>query len=399
MELIKQVCVSHNVAALVVIHQPNGYVFETFDQLNLLSSGNCIFSDSVKNLPSLYNNVFQDTMPLSTHEIPVDLLKRLTEPFSVVTEPTDLVLSSVPAYNNAPKGLGNASGRCKNQIYTCEATPSNALKFSVVFHRNLLNHYIRNKTNLAVRVACYAACSVLDGCIYWQIGSEDENETNAGGPNTAVVGAFTFILLLSYLLPFGAIPLFVHDKKFFLYERCSGLYSPWIYCLSLELPEMWALVYMAVVEAIIMVPMCGLWNPSVSRWESFLMILSGLIVSGLTGNAMVLFSSVLVSSQDLAFLLAAGLVCFSLGMSGGFVAFPLMRDFISWLQWLSPVKYSLQALSLSYLKGSTQGEAYLDAAGLDQPETAAANLGVLLAFYGILACVTILVLSKQREVR
>jgi len=79
MKLVKRVCVSHEMAAVVVIHQPNGYIFQIFDRLILLSRGRCIFSDPTSKLEQLYDGSFGCPMPLSTHEIPLDLLRKLRD--------------------------------------------------------------------------------------------------------------------------------------------------------------------------------------------------------------------------------------------------------------------------------------------------------------------------------
>jgi hypothetical protein len=36
----------------------------------------------------------------------------------------------------------------------------------------------------------------------------------------------------------------------------------------------------------------------------------------------------------------------------GFVPFAAMQDFIVWLQWISPIKYSLQAFAISEFSGT-----------------------------------------------
>jgi len=232
------------------------------------------------------------------------------------------------------------------------------------------------------------AVSILGGAIFWQIGDTD----------TPIVGAYTFILLASYLLPFTTIPIFVHDKKFFLFERSLGLYSPWIYCISQVVLESWVLILASILEASIIIPMCGLWNPEMPKWASFLTTLSALIASGLTGSSLILFFSILMSSQDLAFLLGSGVVTVSLGLSGGFVSFPSNAEFIRWLQWISPCKYSLQALVIGYYKG-TEGEILVEAAQLNQPATTTANIGVLFLMFAGWAIGTMLALNRRLEVR
>jgi hypothetical protein len=127
------------------------------------------------------------------------------------------------------------------------------------------------------------------------------------------------------------------------------------------------------------------------------MLLSALMGSGLVGSALILFFSVLLPSQDLSFLFGAGFVTFTLGLSGGFVPFPSIADFVSWLQWISPCKYSLEALSLGLFPGWE--ETIVEAVELDSSSTVSANIAALFCMYVILNIGTMIALSKKREVR
>mmetsp|Transcript_15117 Transcript_15117/g.28657 ORF Transcript_15117/g.28657 Transcript_15117/m.28657 type:complete len:651 (+) Transcript_15117:245-2197(+) len=375
MNRIKQVCIRRQVAAVIVIHQPNGYIFEIFDRLILLSEGETIYSGRVSNLDALYEHHFGCSIPQSKHELPVDLLERSQKCESPIAAPfldTSFRHSVEPSTKMSTAKVSSFS------------------KFCTVFHRNLLNHYVRNYTNMLARLFCYGACSVLDGAIFWDIGS--------GGRNSSMIGAFTFILLMSYLLPFATIPVFVHDKKFFLFERSLGLYSPWIYCASQALLEMWVLILASLVQAVVVIPMAGIWNDDWPNWATFFTIHACISASGLTGSALVLFFAILFPSQDLAFIAGSGAVSLSLGMSGGFVPFPEIRSFVAWLQWISPCKYSLQALALTYFSDDGS-EGFLVSTEMDRPSTISANIGALFLMYISLAIASIAILSQMREVR
>jgi len=269
MERVKQVCQQHNVAAVIVIHQPNGYIFETFDRLILLSNGVTVFSDHVSKLEALYEHHLGCVMPTSKHELPVDLLERSKHVLIPFTARVDTDTRGCPF---------DASHASFEQ--TTHSNVSGLWKLRVVLQRNLVNHYIRNYSNVAARLFCYGACTTLCGAINWKVGSVQ---------NPSMVGAFTFLLLASYLLPFCSIPVFTNDKKFFLSERSLGLYNPWIYCVSQTLLEAWVLTLAATVQSIIVIPMAGLWNDEVEDWITFFTFQSGLVASGLAGSTVVFF--------------------------------------------------------------------------------------------------------------
>jgi ABC-type multidrug transport system permease subunit len=372
---------------MMVIHQPNGALFREFDRLVLLSKGKTVFSNDTSRLPELYADMFMAPMP-EWYDVPSDLMTQAAE------------VSDLPAIAFAPydsKQLVPTIAGPQGQ-HAHPDPPGEFWKFKAVFRRNLTNHYVRNITNLACRLGLYGATSLIDGLLFWQV-ADLTGGSNVGVEISTVVGALTFIILVSYLLPFAMLPLFVHDKKFFLAESALGLYSPWLYCLSQIILETWVVVLAATIEACIVIPMCGLWNPAMARWESFFTFLGALIVSGLTGSVLVLFHAIVLPSQDLAFLAGSGAVTISLALSGGFVPFPSIEDFISWLQWISPCKYTLQALALTFFRGTTYENLVHEIYAFDKPPTVSSNIGVLLAFFAALAGGTMFALSRQREVR
>jgi len=109
-------------------------------------------------------------------------------------------------------------------------------------------------------------------------------------------------------------------------------------------------------------------------------------------------TSFVAFSQDVAFVLASGNVIIFLALSGGFVPFPYIEDWIAWLQWISPVKYSFQSFSRS-LVGHTPAEVILETLGLNNPSSVGSNISVLISFFALLAVCAALALSRQKEVR
>ena len=103
--------------------------------------------------------------------------------------------------------------------------------------------------------------------------------------------------------------------------------------------------------------------PSMTKSASFVTMFSVFSAAGVLGNAMIMvrvsflrsvgfsimpdttplyaykmmcilqLTSILVWSQDLAFLVASANVVIFLALSGGFVPFPYIEDWIVWLQW------------------------------------------------------------------
>ena len=87
-----------------------------------------------------------------------------------------------------------------------------------------------------------------------------------------------------------------------------------------------------------------------------------------------------------------------LAVSGGFVPFPFMQNWIVWLQWISPIKYSFQGFNWALLRG-TYTAALLEQLELDSPASVTANLCILIGVFVLCASLSVLALSKQKEVR
>lgn len=96
-KLIKEMCLSLNVTAVVVIHQPSYEVFSQFDRLVLLHQGKCAFCDVVDRIPSFYDNIGR-SMP-EKYLIPSDIVRAAS-----------LLDLSSRVFENLPDELAETSG-------------------------------------------------------------------------------------------------------------------------------------------------------------------------------------------------------------------------------------------------------------------------------------------------
>ncbi len=372
-----------NVAAVVVIHQPSYEVFEKFDRLVMLSKGKCVFSDKLDCIPSFYDDIGR-AVP-EKYLLPGDLLKAASEwkPDPERAQPNELVKSC------GKKALKDIEERKK---------PSVGLQFKTVLVRHVINHYIRNITNLVARVFIYGLTAVLLGLVFWKIGESPDGQDLTSDEARAAFGAGLFLTQVLFLLPFAQISTFFFDKNLFASESSIGLYPAWIYSLTQIVLETWVMTLCALLVTAIAVPMMSLWNPSISRPASFLTMFSVFCVGGIVGNTVVLLVSIVSFSQDLAFLLGSTFVVVFLAMSGGFVPFPFIESWIVWLQWISPIKYSFQGFTWTLLSG-TSTEGYLDFLELNTPSNVSLNLVILVGIFCLCATGSVVALSWQKEVR
>ena len=383
-QTLKGLCNSTGVAATIVIHQPSAEVFNCFDRLILLANGKPVFSEHLFNLPDFYERVLKVAMP-QDHLVPQDLLKRATEWNDSVG------LLSHTKELGAPSELVPTTNEGARDI----ALVGNMWKLRTLLLRNLVNHYVRNFTNLAARLVTYTIIAIFNGLVFWQVAYP--------GPllredASAAFGSYFAFSTVVFLLPFSQISTVFYDKKVFASESAMGLYPTWCFAVVQFVLELWVLCTAAVLQTSLAVPMVGLWNAAESKASSFFTNLAVFGVAGITGNSILLFSCAVSHSTDVSFSLGSAIVTVGMALSGGFVPFPKMQDWIVWLQWISALKYALQAWSIGLVRG-TSAEALLEALEQDRPATVSANIGALLVFFTLCTTINIIILSRQKEVR
>ena len=165
-----------------------------------------------------------------------------------------------------------------------------------------MNHYVRNWTNLLARVLIYGLTGLLFGCIFFNIGDTEDGQPLSFDQAKATFGAGIFLTQVYYLLPFASISTFFFDKALFAAESSIDLYPAWIYSLCQIVLEFWVISLCALVQTGVAIPMMGLWNVSITNAACYMYMYTVFCISGVVGNGLVLLTSIIAFSQDLAFL-------------------------------------------------------------------------------------------------
>jgi len=386
MNLLKNLSIRERVASMVIIHQPDPEMFALFDRLILLSKGRCIFSDNVSNLSTFYECNYEEKEPSDTM-IARDLIRKASA----------FDLDNNNFYRGESLDLSVVKTKPSQLAPDTSSTSGYFWKLFIIFQRNLTNQYVRNITNVGARLVSYSTLSAIVGAIFWQVGSSDLERGLSMDEASKVIGSSVFLLTISYLLPFASIPVFVSDKRFLAAESALDLYESWMYGASQIFLEFVFLTLASIVETSIVFPMCTMANPTIPIWRSYLTVLSILNFSGLVGSTLVLCCSIWLPSQDLAFLVASTISTISLSLSGGFLPFAEMPGLANALQWISPIKYSFQALVIAQLTG-TSSEKLIDLSEFNTPSTTSENIYVLFCIFICLSILTAIGMARVKEV-
>ena len=220
-----------NVATLMIIHQPSPATFALFDRLILLSKGRCLFSDLCSNLSPFYKTNYDENVPVDT-AIADDLVAKASA-YNLSNEEEGSNFYKCNSIDLAVENQSPNSSATESTINVDEISGCSTLfKLFVVFHRNLINHYVRNKANVGARIGSYSSLAVIIGAVFWQVGITDSDRGLTYEEANILLRSTLFLMNVSYLLPFSTIPVFFADKRFFAAESALGLYPTWMYGMS-----------------------------------------------------------------------------------------------------------------------------------------------------------------------
>ena len=384
--LIKNLCSQRNVAAIMVIHQPNLDVFNLFDKLTIVSNGHVVFSDFTSSLEDLYSNKFLKQFP-SQEDLPTKLLidsQQFIRPLKHIEDGLE---------KNKSSGHGNHTNQSHFDQESDESSSTSILwKFYIVFERNL---QIRNLKNLCFRIGITAFLSLILGLVCWQVGAP-LSDNGIVSPNEAhdIKGAVLVLFLICFFLPITMTGPFSEDKKFFHADSNRGLYPLWMYCISFALLEACVLVIQAFIQAAITIPMIGLRNESVPTFTFFETTVSIFFGANLVGNSLVMLTSACLN-QESAQLSAVGILFIWFVFSGGIVKIPSLAGFVSWVPLASPMKYTNQAFVLLNFWNTKSEQVYIELEQYDQTKEIMTNVDAMYSIFLILSCITVLASSRQ----
>ncbi len=235
MKLLKDLSVKMHVATLIIIHQPSPDTFALFDSLILLSKGRCLFSDSCSNLATFYRSNYDENIPTNTI-LADDLIVKASayESFDDNAMRMTVDPSITEDFIEAEGGLSSITSLIVdgNDSLNFTSISRAFFKIFVIFHRNLVNQYIRNITNVGARFASYSGLTFVVGAVFWKVGITDSDRGLTFEESNIVLRTNLYLMNVSYLLPFSTIPVFFADKKFLAAESALGLYPTWMYGMS-----------------------------------------------------------------------------------------------------------------------------------------------------------------------
>lgn len=340
------------------VHQPSSQLYHSFDQVLLISHGRALYSGAGGFAPATHFT----SLGVPYHEgynVADYLLEIASDPpvsLFQATQPT-LVPGTPASSSNGDASKEKANGDdtpnalekgyppdSEARLVLQEGPRHSGSGYATTFLTQLevlsgreWKILRRDLTLFFTHVAVASVLGVFVGGLYWKTGI-----TIAGFQSR--VGCLFFLGALVAFSTLSALYHVVESRPLFLRERSARYYSPTAWLLSRFIFDVVPLrVIPTIVVATITYWMAGLASDA-AHFFKFLFILV------LYTLAMTLFNFLLAcwfSNGGVAILLSALTALYQMTYAGFFVHLNDIPPVLRWLQWLCPLKYTLEALSVN----------------------------------------------------
>mmetsp|Transcript_3840 Transcript_3840/g.7273 ORF Transcript_3840/g.7273 Transcript_3840/m.7273 type:complete len:650 (+) Transcript_3840:44-1993(+) len=336
---------------LTSIHQPSSSVFANFDKLCLLADGKMVYFGTPGNSLAYFEaqkmpcpkgyNLADHVMDLLVVDSGVENSTRKTlieawDSDSVKAEAEGVVAklgnrSGSVSGVDGDDSFGGGGGRKSkwNSSYWTQ--------LKVLTHRGMRNS--RSAIFTKLNFIKSAGLGLISGLIWFQIGEGEKFVDDRAG---FIFFAMTFWVFDSM---FTAMMTFPPERAIIFKERSSGSYRLSAYFLSKTISEAPLRLTLPFTYLVI-----SYWVSNLSTLSAFFPFLIVQLLSVLAGESIGLLIGATVMDMQKAMVVGT-LVSLAMMLSGGFFA-ENMEEFVSWVQYLSPFKYSYHAcLSIGFADG------------------------------------------------
>jgi len=340
------------IPVIASIHQPNSHIYQTFDSILLLSHGRALYSGPGLFAPSEYFANFGPEVVSACpqgYNVADYLLEVASDPhvslFQHTGKATDVDSEKSPVHRTSEAdsekgGEGSGSGAASLPAVSLKKRSKYATLFLTqlqVLAGREWKILRRDKTLFFTHVSVASVLGVFCGGLYFHT-----NDTIAGFQSR--IGCLFFLGALIAFSSLSALYNVVETRALFLRERSSMYYSPTAWLLSRFIFDVVPLrLIPTIIVSSITYWMAGL-AADPAHFFKFLFILA------LYTLVMTLFNFLLgtaINNGGIAILLSALSALYQMTFAGFFVHLSSIPPVLRWLQWLCPLKYTLEALSVN----------------------------------------------------
>lgn len=329
---------------ILTIHQPSSFIWTMIDHVVLLSKGQLMFQGPSREIESFFANAGFPTQPGWN---PCDhYVTAVNDEF----RDHDLSVSEwaqkyIEWRDNPEEFQGTTKKRSSSMLKTHKmehVATQRSKGVGVVVeltYRYFLNLWF-NPGILGTRIAMYSMLALMVGALFWGLGDRDDFESIQSRTAVLFYCVAFFIFMSVAVLPFTVMERAIVDK-----EIMNSYYHPIYYQISQGLASIPGAALLALLTAVIVVPMTGLNG----FWWYFLDMFLSLVVA----EALAQLVSHVVPHFVIGMAGIAGLYGFFM-LFQGFMLVP--SDFPNWLRWTYNVAfhtYSWRTFMVNEFAGQT----------------------------------------------
>lgn len=345
---------SKNRTVVMAIHQPRSNIYELFDQICLLKDGISVyfgpaakaapyFSEKGHVCPPNYNvpDFLLDVISM----LPSDQLDAFgKEEESLKKSRNSSREELLASGGDIPlKSTSEDYGEMLTMAETTNEYPTTPWHQTVVLTKRSLLHIIRKPQLLRVQYAMGIGIGIIMGWVFYHV-----TDDYAGGGVTNRIGALFFIGALLSFTSITSIDAFFSERLLFARERGNGSYRTSAYFFSKLFTEILVQkIIPTLLAAAISYGMVGFRTGS----NHFGLYLLYLLEIGVCAATMCLAISAVVPSVAVGNIIAISILFLFLLFAGFLVSLDSIPSSLSWLQYISFLKYAFEGMLVNEMHG------------------------------------------------
>nr|VDD09846.1 unnamed protein product [Brassica oleracea] len=346
-QVLKKIACSGSIVVMS-IHQPSCRIMEFLDRLLVLSSGQCVFSDSPATLP-LFFSEFGRPIPDKENnaEFTLDLIKdlegssegarRLVE-FNRSWQQNKLRGSQEPHHNSSPLiETINASitrGKLVTTSYNSKASYVNPwwVETLILAKRYMIN-WTRTPELIGTRVFIVMMTGFLLATVYWRVDDSPRGVQER-------LSFFSFAMATMFYSCADGLPAFIQERYIFMRETAHNAYRRSSYVISHSLVTLPHLFALSVGFAATTFWFVGL-NGALAGFIYYLLII---FASFWSGCSFVTFVSGVIPNVMMSYMVTFGYLSYCLLFSGFYINRDRIHLYWIWIHYISLLKYPYEAV-------------------------------------------------------
>ena len=315
------------------IHQPSSEVFALFQEVVFVRYGHVVYDGKVEEVIGHFETE-NHTCKKQTNPADFAMLRLQT---MTEEEMHELIAKKKPTSRQEITGrFGDGDVRVVKQA-------SIFIQLGQLVRREF-RQLIRDRPTLGARFGMGVALAAMVGCIFFDVGDEWGDITDAGSTTIAVQshwGALVFVCINSMFLSAQPMVLtFPLERASFIREYAAGTYGATVYLVAKTMLDVPAAILQQLLSLSVFYFLTGMNG-------NFIYILLSVSVLGVVSASTGLLLGAGTSSAETAINILPAVYVPQILFSGFFVSSDLIPVWMSWMQWACPLKYGVSLATIA----------------------------------------------------